>query len=106
MAQKSIEDRLSQLDSQRKTLQARLIKQERAKDTRRKILLGALVSDRISENHDKNLPLVEWLRRELPSFLKREDDKALFADLLFLPPGSSTETGPTEAIPAPPTLSD
>lgn len=41
MARQSIKERLAQLDAQRKTLQSRLGKQERAKDTRRKILLGA-----------------------------------------------------------------
>lgn len=41
MARKSIEERLAQLDAQRATLKARLGKQERANDTRRKVLLGA-----------------------------------------------------------------
>ena len=41
MAKKSIAERIAQLEAQKKTLQARLGKQERAKDTRRKVLLGA-----------------------------------------------------------------
>jgi hypothetical protein len=82
MAQKSIEERLSQLDSQRKALQARLIKQERAKDTRRKILLGALVLEKIDNGHDADKPLLAWLRTTLPGYLTRPDDKALFDDLL------------------------
>ena len=84
--------RLSQLDAQRKTLQARLGKQDRAKDTRRKILLGALLLHRLETRGDSDFvqALADWLRRELPGFLTREDDKALFADLLTVVPASST----------------
>ena len=45
MARKSIEERLAQLDAQRAALKARLGKQERANDTRRKVLLGARVKN-------------------------------------------------------------
>ena len=84
MARRSIEERISQLEAQRKTLQARLGKQERARDTRRKILLGALVLYRLEKSGDEEFSkgLGAWLRRELPGFLTRDDDKALFADLL------------------------
>ena len=88
MARRSIEERISQLEAQRKTLQARLGKQDRAKDTRRKILLGALVLYRLEKSGDEEFSkgLGTWLRRELPGFLTRDDDKALFADLLTAPP--------------------
>jgi hypothetical protein len=89
MAQKSIEERLSQLDSQRKALQARLIKQERAKDTRRKILLGALVLEKIDNGHEADKPLLAWLRTTLPGYLTRPDDKALFDDLLKSAPDAA-----------------
>ena len=83
MAKRTIEERLAQLDAQRKTLQARLGKQERAKDTRRKVLLGALLLHRLIEDkREFDKTLKQWLQRELPGFLSREDDKALFADLL------------------------
>ena len=83
MAKKTIEERLAQLEAQRQTLKARLGKQERAKDTRRKILLGALVLHRLGEgNRAFDQTLKEWLQRELPGFLTRADDKTLFADLL------------------------
>jgi hypothetical protein len=84
MARRSIAERLSQLEAQRKTLQARLGKQDRARDTRRKILLGALVLHRLDKSGDEEFAkrLGVWLRRELPGFLTRDDDKALFADLL------------------------
>jgi hypothetical protein len=83
MARKSIEERLAQLDAQRQTLKARLGKQERARDTRRKVLLGALVLYRLGEDkREFDRALREWLQRELPGFLSRPDDKALFDDLL------------------------
>jgi hypothetical protein len=88
MARRSIEERLAQLDAQRKTLQSRLGKQERARDTRRKVLLGALVLHRLDAAKEKSDDagwLTEWVKRELPGFLTREDDKVLFADILKTP---------------------
>ena len=97
MAKRTIEERLAQLDAQRKTLQSRLGKQERARDTRRKILLGALVLHRLEQSGDGEFSkrLGDWLRRELPGFLTRDDDKALFADLLNAPaePAASENAG-------------
>jgi hypothetical protein len=84
MARKSIEERLAQIEAQRKTLKARLGKQERSEDTRRKVLLGALVLHRLETNGDGEFSkrLGEWLKRELPGFLTRDADKDLFADIL------------------------
>ncbi|AXA44789.1 mobilization protein [Rhizobium leguminosarum] len=84
VARRSISERLAQLEAQRKTLQIRLGKQERAIDTRRKVLIGALVLHRLE--HDRNLQfaggIAAWLRRELPKFLTRDGDRDLFDDLL------------------------
>lgn len=87
MPRKSIEERLAQIEVQRKTLKARLGQQERKDDTRRKVLLGALVLHRLREDRDGEFSkrLAEWLRRELPGFLTRDADKELFADLLRAP---------------------
>ncbi|KSV62406.1 hypothetical protein N185_08320 [Sinorhizobium sp. GW3] len=84
MARKSITRRLAELEERKKTLKARLGKQERAQDTRRKILLGALVLHRLEHSNDPDFTrrLREWLRRELPGFLVRDGDKALFDDVL------------------------
>ena len=84
MARTTIEQRLAELDAQRATLKARLSKQERANDTRRKVLLGALVLHRLENSNDPDFTkrLGDWLRRELPGFLTRDGDKELFADLL------------------------
>lgn len=87
MARRSITERLAQLEAQKKALQARLGKQERSRDTRRKILLGALVLHRLENTNDPEFGkrLADWLRRELPDFLTREADKALLADLIGTP---------------------
>ncbi|MBB3811593.1 mobilization protein [Pseudochelatococcus contaminans] len=91
MARKSIEERLAQLDAQRAALKARLSKQERANDTRRKVLLGALVLHRLENGKDEiSRALPDWLRRELPGFLTRDGDKELFADLLASAPARET----------------
>lgn len=84
MARKSIEQRLAELDVQRSALKARLSKQERANDTRRKVLLGALVLHRLENANDPEFTkrLGDWLRRELPGFLTRDADKDLFDDIL------------------------
>ncbi|OYV67338.1 MAG: mobilization protein [Acidiphilium sp. 37-67-22] len=97
MARKPIEQQIAQLEARAKTLKARLAKQDRARDTRRKILIGALVLDRLEHNGDAEFSerLANWLRRELPGFLTREDDKALFADLL------NGKTGAPATIPEP-----
>lgn len=87
MARKSIEQRLAELDAQRSALKARLGKQERVNDTRRKVLLGALVMHRLEHGRDEfSRGLQAWLRRELPGFLTRDNDKLLFADLMDAAP--------------------
>lgn len=84
MARLPIEQQIAQLEARAKTLKARMAKQDRAKDTRRKILLGALVLHRLEQSGDGEFSkrLSDWLRRELPGFLSREEDKTLFTDLL------------------------
>jgi hypothetical protein len=94
MAKRSIAERLAQLEAQRKTLQAKLGKQERARDTRRKVLLGAFVLYRLEKGQDEfSKKLGDWLSKELPGFLMREDDKALFDDLLKKPRSEKADGG-------------
>lgn len=98
MARKSIEERLAQLEVQTKTLKARLGKQERARDTRRKVLLGALVLHRLENANDPEFTkrLDDWLRRELPGFLTRDADKELFDDLLATPADNNNDSNDTQ----------
>jgi len=84
MARRSISDRLAQLEVQRKSLLSKKGKQERAQDTRRKVLLGAFVLHRLEKGQDEfsKTELLGWLKRELGGFITREDDKALFPDFI------------------------
>ncbi|NRF07313.1 mobilization protein [Agrobacterium pusense] len=99
MARKTIEQRLAELDAQRSALKARLSKQERANDTRRKVLLGALVLHRLENSNDPDFTnrLTAWLRKELPGFLTRDGDKELFADLLGKPKAAQSTGNNGEA---------
>ncbi|MGC4393234.1 mobilization protein [Agrobacterium sp. M50-1] len=84
MARKTIEQRLAELDAQRSALKARLSKTERNNDMRRKVLIGSLVLHHLDLSNDQEFSkqLGAWLRRELPGFLIRDNDKALFSDLI------------------------
>jgi hypothetical protein len=95
MAKRTIAERLSHLEDQRKSLQTKLGKQERAKDTRRKVLLGAFVLYRLEKGQDafSKEQLPAWLKKELPGFITREDDAALFTDLLGEPTSKSASPG-------------
>ncbi len=99
MARLPIEQQIAQLEERTKALKARMAKQDRARDTRRKILLGALVLHRLEQNGDGEFSkrLGDWLKRELPGFLTRDEDKTLFADLL---------SGKADSASKPPTLAE
>ncbi len=84
MARKTIKQRLAELEAQRSALKARLSKTERNNDMRRKVLIGSLVLHHLETSNDQDFKqqLGDWLRRELPGFLTRDNDKALFVDLI------------------------
>ncbi|MGV2112830.1 mobilization protein [Agrobacterium salinitolerans] len=84
MARKTIKQRLAELEAKRSALKARLSKTERNNDMRRKVLIGSLVLHHLETSDDQDFKhqLGDWLRRELPGFLTRDNDKALFADLI------------------------
>ena len=59
----------SAIEARQKAIRARVAKKERARDTRRKILVGILLLHRM-ENDPENGPRFRlWLRKELPGFL-------------------------------------
>ena len=95
MARRTIEQKIAHLDEQKRSLKARLGKQERARDTRRKILLGAMVLQRItnSANETDVAWLTSWMLRELPDFQTRDADRLLLADLFMPAPPSTTDAG-------------
>ncbi|MDQ1194332.1 hypothetical protein [Agrobacterium sp. SORGH_AS 787] len=83
---KPIRQRIEELEQQKRTLQLRLDRQERAQERRRTMLLGAFLLEQLRLDHDaehmRGQDLKDWLARTLPSFVKRDADRALFADLL------------------------
>jgi hypothetical protein len=99
MAKRSIAERLAQLEAQRKSLQMKLGKQERARDTRRKVLLGAFVMHRLEKGQDafSKEQLPGWLKRELPGFITRDDDAVLLADLMGQPAPGEPDKAPDAA---------
>ena len=101
MARKTIETRLAEIEVEKKTLKARLSKQERAHDTRRKVLVGALVLHRLQAGKDEehSRRIGDWLRRDFLDFLTRDVDKELFADLLK--PSAGRAHNSIEAAPLP-----
>ena len=83
----SLEERIRKLDAKKKTLQAKLSRQKRAEDTRKKILLGSLLMA-----HMENERIDAWVKKELPKFLTRDIDKNLFSEFLSRQTKSSTES--------------
>ena len=98
-ARTSLEERLAKvrereahLRRERDRLVARLQMSERKRDTRRKILLGSLVLAKLEESPK----LRAFIERELPGFLVRAEDRALFAGIVELAVDGAAEN------PAPP----
>ncbi len=100
---KPIEQRMRELEEQKKALQSRLEKQQRAETTRRRMLLGAFVLERLEQDGDAAHQQVElstkqlrqWLAREFPAYLSRDADRLLFVDLLWPQPVTNTSTHAT-----------
>ncbi len=88
---KPIEQRIRELEEQKKALQSRLEKQQRAETTRRRMLLGSFVLERLEQEGDAAhqqggmdaKQLRQWLAREFPAYLSRDADRLLFVDLLW-----------------------
>lgn len=97
MARRSIPERLAQLEAQTLALKARLEKQTRAEDTRRRILLGGLVQQALDTDAPIAPALRAWLQDALPAVVTRRADRDLFGDLL--PPSPDTPDA-SEAAPA------
>ena len=84
----TLEDRLKQLkakqhliDSRRRTIETR---RNRKEDTRRKILVGAIILAKVEHGEISGAQLRQWLSESLT----RPDDRALFE----LPPAIATRT--------------
>lgn len=91
MARKSLEERIEELENKKRSLLARHRKQQRADDTRRKVLIGSLILDRVKGESREAVRLRDWLRRELPGFVTRDVDRRVLADLIG-------DDGPTQTL--------
>jgi hypothetical protein len=98
MMRKPIARRIAELEERKKSLVARLGKQERARDTRRKLLLGSLVLHHHAQSGDTEFmrQLTEWLRQNLPGFLTRDHDRDLFDD--FFGPAISPASASSSSL--------
>ncbi len=100
---KPIEQRIRELEEQKKALQSRLEKQQRAETTRRRMLLGSFVLERLEQDGDaaqqqgelSTKQLRQWLAREFPAYLSRDVDRLLFVDLLW--PQNETKASTQDA---------
>ena len=86
------EDRIRKLEEQRARINAEIQRvrgresqEERKRETRRKILAGAMVLDRVAR---KDLS-EKLFKADMDHFLEREQDRALFG----LPPRQDRQTG-------------
>ena len=84
---KTLKARAQHDDSRRRTLESR---RSRKADTRRKILIGAIVLARIEQGRLPKTEVCAWLN----DALTRPDDRALFD----LPPQASTRTAALRSI--------
>ena len=83
--------RIAKLQENVRRLEAQERKTERAKDTRRKVLLGALVMDELERDTGKASELRRWLAERLPDYLTRDHDRNVMAR--FMDDGGAGEHG-------------
>ena len=72
-------ERIAKLQENVRRLEAKERKIERAKDTRRKVLLGALVMDELERETGMANELRRWLVERLPDYLTRDHDRDVMA---------------------------
>lgn len=72
-------ERMAKLQEKVRKLEAQERKTERAKDTRRKVLLGALVMDELERDGAMADELRRWLADRLPDYLTRDHDRDVMA---------------------------
>jgi len=90
--EKLLLQRRAQIDAQLALLKARDKEKERKADTRRKILIGAVVMQEMEKNPETD----GWVRGLLKSRLVKDRDRDLFG-LVALPKASPTEGGSSPA---------
>ena len=82
MVRRTLAERLAQSEAKVEKLRAQAKTEARVRDTRRKVLAGALLLHLASEAERDGAAARDLIRRRLAGFLTRPDDKELFADQL------------------------
>ena len=75
-------ERVAKAHERVRKLEAQERKTERAKDTRRKVLLGALVMEELERDTPMRSELERWLAERLPGYLIREHDRDVMAQFM------------------------
>ena len=75
--QAELDERKAKLNARARRVRARLSARERKTDTRRKILVGAMML-KVADEHPKSK---EFMLRHLDGFLEHPRDRALFPEL-------------------------
>ena len=70
---------MAKLQDKVRKLEAQERRTERAKDTRRKVLLGALVMDELERDTVMSGELRRWLANRIPDYLTRDHDRDVMA---------------------------
>ena len=87
-----LERKKTAIEERQKAIKARVAKKERARDTRRKILVGSLLLHRMDNDPENSTRFRLWLQKELPGFLRKTDRK-LFPDILEEADGGGENAG-------------
>lgn len=72
-------ERMAKLQDKVRKLEAQERRTERSRDTRRKVLLGALVMDELERDTPMSGELRRWLAERLPGYLQRDNDRYVMA---------------------------
>lgn len=80
-----LDEQVARIQAEKRRLKARASQEERKRETRRKILVGAMILDRVARG---DWP-AEQFQAALDRFLDRDQDRALFG----LPPRQDREKG-------------
>lgn len=86
-------ERVAKLQDNVRRLEAQERKTERAKDTRRKVLLGTLVMDELERDTAMANGLRRWLAERLPDTLTRDHDRHVMARFMNRDGSSEAPTG-------------
>ena len=89
-------ERIARLQDKVRKLEAQERRTERSRDTRRKVLLGALVMDELERGSAMSGELRWWLAERLPDYLQRDNDREVMARFMDGEPPAGLERDLTD----------